>query len=460
MQFTTAPAVDPRAPVGAGNGARRRPRSSKAAASSRIDASHLERYCFKADDEMLSDLTSLLSAVRAADRSSVRHHSIEWGRDLTVRVPVRNVSLWRSPEVREALVGALGYLTADRWSFKFIPHRRVKADPSQIHLVDSPSRARVFMPFSNGLDSYAIATELLAEANPPELVLVNVRPKDRPTDWTKLAGQKGQSMPSVQVACYGDDPHRAEPTFRSRPFLFDLLAGYGAAMAQPASVVIPENGQGSLGGSLVPLGSEAPHRSCHPGFTSRLSRLLHALTGQSVKFSHPALFRTKGEVLSALARREAETSRWLKQHRSCSYDARHSSQDGRVLHCGLCGNCMLRRSSLIWAEVDDSTRYRAVDLTASSLEKAFRGKEPRNFQASLDVARNSIRAMQRLAELTSATHRMRVESEVAAVSRGLDEPIPIVREKIMHFLSQHRREWEQFLKSCGAHSWVVDFAGA
>lgn len=459
MQLTTAPAVDPMAPVGTGNGARKRSRSTRAAAASRIDASHLERYCFKADDEMLADLTSLLSAVRAADRSSVRRHSIEWGRDLLVRVSVRNVSLWRKPEVREALVGALGYLTADRWTFKFVPHRRVKADPSQIHLVDLPSQARVFMPFSNGLDSYAIATELLAGANPPELVLVNVRAKDQPTAWTKLAGKKGQTLPSVQVACYADDPHRAELTYRSRPFLFDLLAGYGAAMAQPASVVIPENGQGSLGGSLVPLGAEAPHRSCHPGFTSRLSRLLHALTGQSVEFSHPALFRTKGEVLSALAKREAGTNHWLRRHRSCSYDARHSSQDGKVMHCGLCGNCLLRRTSLIWAEVEDSTDYRAVDLTACTLEEAFKGKLPRNFHASLDVARNSVRAMQRLAELTSAPHRMRVDSEIAALSRGLDEPIPVVREKMMHFLSQHQREWEQFLKSCGANSWVADFAG-
>lgn len=459
MQLTTAPAVDPMAPGGTGNGTRRKPRSFQAAASSRIDASHLERYCFKADDEMLADLTSLLSAVRAADRSSVRHHSVEWGRDLAVRVSVRNVSLWRRPEVREALVGALGYLTADRWSFKFVPHRRVKVDPSQIPLVESPSQARIFMPFSNGLDSYAIATELLAEANPPELVLVNVRPKDRPTAWEKLAVKKDQSLPSVQVACYAEDPHRAELTYRSRPFLFDLLAGYGAAMAQPASVVIPENGQGSLGGSLVPLGSEAPHRSCHPGFTSRLSRLLHALTGESVKFSHPALFRTKGEVLSALARREEGSTHWLKRHRSCSYDARHSSQDGKVMHCGLCGNCLLRRTSLICAEVDDTTEYRAVDLTAPTLEEAFRGNLPRNFHASLDVARNSVRAMQRLAELASAPHRMRVESEVVALSRGLDEPIPLVREKMMHFLSQHQREWERFLKSCGAKSWVTDFAG-
>jgi hypothetical protein len=110
MQLTTAPAVDPGPTVGIGNRAPRKSGSSPPTQSSRIDASHLERYCFKAEDELLADLTALLSAVRAADRSSVRRHSIEWGRDLTVRVSVRNLSLWRKPEVREALVGALGCL--------------------------------------------------------------------------------------------------------------------------------------------------------------------------------------------------------------------------------------------------------------------------------------------------------------------------------------------------------------
>jgi hypothetical protein len=436
---------------------RKRPKAPEPP-SSRIDASHLERYCFRSDDDMLEDLSSLLSAVRAADRATVRRHSVEWGRDLAVRVPVRNLGLWRRPEVRDALVGALGYLTADRWTFKFVSHReRVRSGHSQSHLLESPAQPRVFMPFSNGLDSYAIATELLSAPTPAELVLVNVRPKDRPTAWRKLAAKKGQSLPSVQVACYAADPHRAELTFRSRPFLFDLLAGYGAAIAQPASVVIPENGQGSLGGSLVPLGAEAPHRSCHPGFTSRLSRLLEALTGQYVKFEHPALFRTKGEVLLALSQRE-EPSQWLGRHRSCSYDARHSSQDGRAMHCGLCGNCLLRRTSLLWAEVEDKTEYRAHDLKSPTFEGAFVGKKPHEFHANLDVARNSVRAMQRLAELASTRHRMRVESEVAALSRGLDESIPVVREKMMAFLSQHSREWERFLRFCGPNSWVADFA--
>lgn len=436
------------------------PRAAAASATTRIDASHLERYCFKTEDLLLSDLTSVLNSVRAADRSHVRRHSIEWGRDLELVVPVARLDVWRSQDVSQALTAALSFLTADRWSIKFVKRRHGRPQPSQQHLIDAPTQARVFMPFSNGLDSFAIATELLDVVSPPELVLVNVRPRDKPTQWEKLAGKRGQTLPSVQVACYAEDPHRAELTFRSRPFLFDLLAGYGAAMAQPACVVIPENGQGSLGGSLVPLGSEAPHRSCHPGFTSRLTALLEAVTGTRVEFKHPALFRTKGEVLAALATREADVNRWLTEHRSCSYDARHSSRDGKVMHCGVCGNCLLRRASLLSAEIDDSTEYRARCLTAKTFEAAYEGRTPRNLNANRDVALNSVRSMQRLAELANNPNQIRVEAEVAAIARGLRRPVQEVRDEMTRFLTQHHREWNTFLKSCGRSSWVADFAGS
>src|SRR5690606_16426956 len=79
----------------------RRPMVVAALANSgtRIDASHLQRYCFTSQDELLEDITSVIGAVRAADRSVVRQHTKGWARDLVVIVPVSNLKLWRSPEV-------------------------------------------------------------------------------------------------------------------------------------------------------------------------------------------------------------------------------------------------------------------------------------------------------------------------------------------------------------------------
>ncbi len=427
--------------------------------ATRIDASHLQRYCFTSHDDVLEDLTSVLSAVRTADRSVVRHHTTGWARDLAISAPVSDLKLWRSQAVTRALADTLGFLTADRWSFDFIYRKPRKGEPRQDHLVEPPQQPRVFMPFSNGLDSFAIAKELRAASASLELVLVNVRAKDKPTKWSNLGRKKTFDFHTVEVAAYADEPHRAELTFRSRPFLYDLLAGYGAAIAQPARVVIPENGQGSLGGSLVPLGAEAPHRSCHPGFTSRLANLIRLLTKVDVKFDHPALFLTKGQVLAGLAHRDTNVAQWLATHRSCSYDARHSSSGKKVMHCGVCGNCVLRRVSLQWAGVTDSTEYRAKDLSATTFEKSFPAGEPHNVKANRDLALNSVRSMQRLSDLATNPRAARVAAEVAALTRGLNEPIKNVREKMEAFLIQHRKEWEPFVESCGRKSWVADFAG-
>jgi hypothetical protein len=425
----------------------------------RIDATHLQRYCVTSDDELLEDLTSILSAVRTADRSVIRQHAKGWARDLAICAPVSDLKLWRSAEVTRALADTLGFLTADRWSFAFTYRKPQKGEPRQRHLVELPQQARVFMPFSNGLDSFAIAKDLSRATESPELVLVNVRAKDKPTKWGNLGRKKTHEFHTVEVAAIADEPHRAEVTFRSRPFIYDLLAGYGAAIAQPARVVIPENGQGSLGGSLVPLGAEAPHRSCHPGFTSRLGILIRLLTKTEVRFDHPALFLTKGQVLTTLVKRETDTARWLASHRSCSYDARHSSSGKKGMHCGVCGNCVLRRVSLQWAGVADSTGYRARDLHAATFEKSFPNGIPHNAKAHRDIALNSVRSMQRLADLATQPQCVRVEAEIAALTRGLNEPIKNVREKMEAFLVQHRREWESFVESCGRNSWVTDFTG-
>lgn len=128
------------------------------------------------------------------------------------------------------------------------------------------------------------------------------------------------------------------------------------------------------------------------------------------------------------------------------------------MHCGVCGNCILRRVATQWAELKDSTEYEADDLTASSFGASFTEGAPRTMAAKRDVALNSIRAMQRLADLAENPRSIRVVTEVASLSRSLGEPIEEVREKMEKFLHQHKTEWVQFLEVCGPSSWVTDLA--
>ena len=421
-----------------------------------FETKHLHEYCYSAPTPLSHDIAALLGAVRLADRAFVRQHSRGWNRQLTVELPVFELSTWRTEEVSSSLTDSLQYLTGDTWNFCFTKRRRKAHEPTQKHVVSAPNSAKVFVPFSHGLDSFA-QSELLRNREIVEVVPVNINSSRKSSEWRYL-GRRSRSQ-AVPVSSQVDEPHHSEASFRSRPFIYDLMAAYGAAMSDASRVLVPENGQGSLGSSLVPLGGEAPHRSCHPGFTSRLSTFVLALTGKRVVFEHPALYQTKGQVLMSLSRINSNAPSWLGTHPSCSYDARHAHKLGRQVHCGICGNCMLRRMSTQAAGIADTTEYRVTSLSALSLRDGAEDCDlSREINAYEDIAYNSCRSMQRLADLAEMPDSTRVWAEADSIARAHVEPVEEVRKKIMLLLQQHKIEWKAFVERSGAFSWVANFA--
>ncbi len=423
-----------------------------------FETRHLHEYCYRTPTDLSHDIATLLGAARIADRGFSRHHSKTWCRELHVQMPVYELQTWRKPDVTSTLQDCLQYLTGDRWSFQFVKRRQKSLTTGQIHVVSSPDTPRVFVPFSHGLDSYA-QSELLRAAELLEIVPVNINSSRRTGNWKALGRSPRARTRAIPVSSRVDEPHHTEPSFRTRPFIYDLMAAYGAAMSDTKRVLVPENGQGSLGGSLVPLGHEAPHRSCHPGFTLRLARFVESLTGHTVTFEHPGLFQTKGEVLSRLLKVHPNSGEWLSAHPSCSYDSRHAHDSGSKIHCGVCGNCLLRRLSLFSAGINDTTRYRVADLHAPSIAGIFSPAEmPREIGAYKDVAFNSSRSMQRFADLAMAPKALRVWAEIDGVARYQRRPIQEVRDEMFELLAQHHSEWTGFLEHCGKSSWVTRLA--
>ncbi|WP_422088297.1 hypothetical protein [Variovorax sp.] len=418
----------------------------------------LHEVCFTEISSLSRDLSVVLGAVKCADRSVRRQHGSTWSRHLKLTVPVYELSNWRKKEVVGSLTGALQYLTGDYWNFEFVKRRRKPESIGQVPLFGAPDRSRVFVPFSHGLDSFA-QSELLKVEQAVDVIPVHLRSSNVERTLQSIGRASKRKLTPVSVSARVYEPKHAEPSFRTRPFLYDSLAAYASVLSGGGAVVIPENGQGSLGGSLVRLGAEAPHRSCHPGFTSRLSHFLWNLTGERVSFIHPALFKTKGEVLKELVDLRFDSDSWLSEHPSCSYDARHANREGKQVHCGLCGNCLLRRMSIHAAGIADPTPYKVRNLHANSLEEALvADDEVRSLHAYKDVGRNAGRSMQRLAEITRSNENYRVDAEVEGLARYQNRAVAEVREALVRMLDQHHCEWTKFLSYAGKSSWVAKLA--
>lgn len=426
--------------------------------SIKINTSLIEQYFCSSATQLAQDLMTVVGAVKYADRLVKRHHAKAWGRSMSIEVPVWDKTLWSSPNVRSTLSDCLNFLTGDEWSFQFKGRRKKERQTGQLPAPLALTEPHVFIPYSHGLDSYAQLKLLQHKDESVRVVCVYTDTRGSGKTWTELCKANRKSdFHTIPIPVSIDKVHHGEPSFRTRPFTYYLLAAYGAILHEGSRVLIPENGQGSIGGSLVTLGGEAPHRSCHPGFTFRLSNFIFELTGKRVAFEHPALFQTKGQVLKSLLEVDHNFEGWLREHRSCSHDHRHSSVGGVRVHCGVCGNCMLRRVSIKAAGILPQEKYKYDDLSALSLEQAIVGEEnvPRDIHSFEDLARNSVQSMSRFAALADNPNAAGIWTEAATLGRYRNEPASNVHSQLTALLAQHKQEWHRFVSEIGEDAWIT-----
>ena len=357
----------------------------------------LEAFCFKTIDVRDEELVFLAGVIAFADRSVRRRAGDGWRRKIHVVVPVEDPRAWSQSEIVDSLIDALQYLTGDQWSFSFL--KRVGRMPKVAQgELDLGQGEFVVMPFSNGLDSFAQSR--LSRAEFPQYSPIRVTAWNRGLsggrDWVVEAdGSRWRRVAvPIRVAING----AADQTYRTRSFLFSVLAGLASHMSGAESIIVPEAGQGSLGPSLLPLGAESPHRGSHPGFSRRMMKFFEAFWSAPMKIEHPQLWRTKGEVLSLLKKKDLHAG-WDKT-RSCSRDQRHvHTKRHTLLHCGICSGCILRRLAVFSAELTEpASNYVWSDLSAESLEKSLCSDASRpTTRNDRDIAVHAIMAMEDLA---------------------------------------------------------------
>lgn len=411
----------------------------------------LESYFFSAWRPEAYDALLVAAAVEFADKS-VRRPSSNWRRAFSLRVPVHDVERWQQPSISSSLREALEYLTGDSWDISFYPRRREESQPRQSSFELSPD-AQAVIPFSNGLDSRAVAG-LMQQSMKSGLVRIRLASKLQESE-----GLKGHRLAFTNIP-YKVGGAAVESSARSRGFKFALISGIAAYLSGAKQVIVPESGQGALGPSLVPVGQVYDDYRSHPSFTRKMERFLKALFGADVEFVFPRLWYTKAETLRRFID-ECGDSSWAGT-RSCWQQSRQVGINGKRRQCGICAACMLRRMSVHAAGASEpQDQYVWERLSVPSFEKGVAkdfaperiGKAMREYAIAGTLHLDHLAALR-----TTPSNPSPLEVPAFHLSQALGIERMEVRRNLERLIAQHGQEWCRFVSSLGEKSFVAHWA--
>jgi hypothetical protein len=411
----------------------------------------LESYFFSAWRPEAYDALLVAAAVEFADRS-LRRPTYYWRRAFSLRVPVHDVERWQQAAVGAALREALEHLTGDSWEISFYGRRREESPPRQSSF-ELSSNAQAVIPFSNGLDSRAVAG-LMQRSMKDGLVRVRLAARLQASEG--LVGRR-LAFTNVPYKVGGDS---VESSARSRGFKFGLISGIAAYLSGAGQVIVPESGQGALGPSLVPVGQTYDDYRSHPAFTKKMERFLKAIFGVDVEFVFPQIWQTKAETLRRFIE-ECDDPSWTGT-RSCWQQSRQVGVEGRRRQCGVCAACVLRRMSVhaagaaeprdhyLWERLDVARFEDGVAdccpperITNKMREYAIAGTLHLDHLAALRRTRAGVDPLE-----VPAFH----------VSQALGIERAEVRRRLERLIAQHATEWSSFVSSLGDRSFIRGWA--
>lgn len=415
----------------------------------------LESYFFARWEPTAYDALLVAAAIEFGDRIQ-RRPAYSWGRDIQLRIPVHDLDRWSNCCVTEALLDVLQFLTGDRWHIEF--YRRIQSEkPPRQCCLSVPAEVDAVIPFSNGLDSRAVAGLMEREMGDR---VVRIRLGSKLSDGETLTRQR-ETFTSVPYKVRSTKPRFVEPTVRSRGFKFALISGLAAYLSNASQVIVPESGQGALGPTLVPVGQAYEDYRSHPLFTMRMERFLDVLLNYRVRYKFPRLWYTKAETLRRFVNECPGDVSWLLTW-SCWQQSRQVGVDHRKRQCGICAACFLRRLSIYAAGLaEPRERYVWDDLSAPTLwdgaAASFDRKKITDRMREYAIA--GVLHMDHLAGFSdSSPNTQRLNLSASLLSQVLGMTEVEIRAKLERLLQQHASEWKSFVASLGENSFVADWA--
>jgi 7-cyano-7-deazaguanine synthase in queuosine biosynthesis len=411
-----------------------------------FSTAQLESYCLSTWKPVIFDALLVAAAVEFCDRIQIRP-ALGWGRAIEIRIPVHELERWKRRDVHESLVDALNFLTGDRWTIIFVAREKPEAPPQQGQFEIPPSIQAV-IPFSDGIDSSAVAGLMESELGNG---LIRVRLGSKTIDQARARGRKPFTSVPYRVRT---NKSNGETSARSRGFKFATVSGVAAFLIGAREIIIPESGQGALGSALVPVGHAYEDYRNHPLFTDRMEKYLDALFGRAIAFRFPRLWNTKGETLAAytaIAKDESALDAW-----SCWQQSRQVSVDGEKRQCGICAACMLRRLSVHAANLaEPRDTYVWENLGARSFEEGAARGFDRVTTALWEYAIAGTLHLDHLASLYgSPIHAVSVRRAAFQLSKSQHLPSKEAESRLNRLLAQHQKEWRAFLASLGSRSFI------
>jgi len=386
----------------------------------------IRRQLYKQVPARFRDLLDIATYVFAADQAiergagDVETFGSSWRRRLRFVVPVGDVDFWRSDKVRQCLQTTLGFLSDDHYEFDFIPITQRPSFQGFLNFNDKGEMLgfpeQVVM-FSGGLDSLGGAVEEIVNQK-RRVILVNHRPTPkldkRYQAIRELLDARAPHNPPchIRVTVHKKKWMNKEHTQRTRSFLFVSLGATIANMLGHSNIRFYENGVTSMNLPVCAqvVGGKAT-RTTHPRVLHEFQTLLSLIADGSFTVENPFLWKTKGEVVSLIAK--SGCPELIGASISCSHTWEMTKEHS---HCGTCSQCIDRRFAIIaaGAEQYDPPGQYAVDVFTQSRQKNDEIHEDKMMLASYLERANQVE------RVTGATAFLARYPEVARALRYLD----------------------------------------
>ena len=264
--------------------------------------------------DLMLDLLEIAAYVYCGDQRATRgtekltNAGSLWLRGMHFVIPVRCLDVWSGFELRDELERTLGFLSDDTYEFEFVQAVKPLAEPAMYFpdLSEGTFAPDEVALFSGGIDSFAGALDsIVGEGRRTVLVGHHSAPKvfavqKELVGLLKAAGHASRLF-YVPINVTNTNIEPAEPTQRSRSFLFASLAFVLAQMFGKDQFTFYENGVVSLNLPIAKdvLGSRAT-KTTHPKVIRGFERIFSLLAGRPIEINTPFMWLTKTEVVERI----------------------------------------------------------------------------------------------------------------------------------------------------------------